>query len=546
MERGALATFVATIEAQREDRQAARAAGWKREHGFGALLVSGLTLFTVAVAGYHPYAEDGGLYVAGVKRLLDPALYPRATEFVLEPMRWSVFAPAVAGMVRMSHLGLPTVLLVLHLASVWATLFAAWMLAGRCFEARGARVGAVALLACWMSLPVAGTALLLMDPYVTARSFSTPCMVLALVGALDMTECGQPRRRGFLLWGGSMLLAGAMHPLMAAYALGATAVLVCVRSSRRRVRTWGTAAMCAAAVGVAACLQAMVRPESADYVRVALTRTYWFPMEWRWFELVGLAAPLAILVLYAGTRGSRTHISDARCGAPAFVAVADARSALARMAVVVGATAWVVAMLFARTGAATHLVARLQPLRAFQVVYLVMVMMLGARLGERMLRRSAWRWCAAALLLGGVMFAAARGAFPSSNHLELPGRTARNAWVQAFVWIRENTAKDAMFALDADYINARGEDAQCFRAIAERSALPDYSKDGGEASIAPELTDAWEGGQAAQSGLSAMTDMERLRAFEPLGVTWVVVDSRAGTGLSCPYANDSVKVCRLR
>jgi hypothetical protein len=216
------------------------------------------------------------------------------------------------------------------------------------------------------------------------------------------------------------------------------------------------------------------------------------------------------------------------------------------MAVVVGATAWVVAMLFARTGAATHLVARLQPLRAFQVVYLVMVMMLGARLGERMLRRSAWRWCAAALLLGGVMFAAARGAFPSSNHLELPGRTARNAWVQAFVWIRENTAKDAMFALDADYINARGEDAQCFRAIAERSALPDYSKDGGEASIAPELTDAWEGGQAAQSGLSAMTDMERLRAFEPLGVTWVVVDSRAGTGLSCPYANDSVKVCRLR
>jgi hypothetical protein len=440
-------------------------------------------------------------------------------------------------MVRMSHLGLPTVLLVLHLASVWATLFAAWMLAGRCFEARGARVGAVALLACWMSLPVAGTALLLMDPYVTARSFSTPCMVLALVGALDMTECGQPRRRGFLLWGGSMLLAGAMHPLMAAYALGATAVLVCVRSSRRRVRTWGTAAMCAAAVGVAACLQAMVRPESADYVRVALTRTYWFPMEWRWFELVGLAAPLAILVVWGWSPNLISRHRDV--GHTAAVA-------LARMAVAVGATAWWVAMLFARTGSATHLVARLQPLRAFQVVYLVMVMMVGARLGERVLRRSAWRWCAAALLLGGVMFAAARGAFPSSNHLELPGRTARNAWVQAFVWIRENTAKNAMLALDADYINARGEDAQCFRAIAERSALPDYSKDGGEASIAPELTDAWEGGQAAQSGLSGMTDMERLRALRPLGVTWVVLDSRAGTGLCCPYANDSVKVCRLR
>jgi hypothetical protein len=528
MERCALATFVATVETQDIATRLERAR-W-RKRGWVGLLICGLTLFAVAVGGYHPYAEDGGLYAAGVERLLDPALYPQATGFVLEPMRWSLFAPTVAGMVRLSHLGLPTMLLVLHLASVWATLFAAWMLAARCFEGRLARVGAVVLLACWLSLPVAGTALLMMDPYVTARSFSTPCMVLALVGALDMTECGEQSRRGFLLWGGSMLLAGAMHPLMAAYALGTTAVLVCVRSSRRRVRAWGSAAICAAAVGLAACLQAMARPESVGYVRVALTRTYWFPAEWRWFELVGLAAPLVIL--YAWTRGGGTHVSDARRGAPAFVATADAKSALAWMALVVGTTAWVVAMLFARTGAATHLVARLQPLRAFQVVYLVMVLMLGAMLGKHMLRRSAWRWSAAVLLLGGVMFGAARGAFPNSNHLELPGMTARNVWVEAFVWIRENTPKEALFALDADYINARGEDAQCFRAIAERSAVPDYSKDGGEASIAPDLTEAWEGGQAAQSGLSDMTDLERLRVLQ--------------TELDCPYANSSAKVCRLR
>jgi hypothetical protein len=537
-----LATFVATVEEQRVEGLAGLRTPL-RQRGWDALLLAGLTVLAVAVGGYHPFAEDGGLYAAGVKRLLDAGLYPQGAEFVLEPMRWSLFAPAVAGMVRVSHMGLPTVLLLVHLASVWATLYAAWMLAERCFETRAARTGAVVLLACWLLLPVAGTALLLMDPYVTARSFSTPCMVLALVGALDMTERDAPRWRGLLLWGGSMVLAGAMHPLMAAYALGATAVLVCVRSSHRLVRAWGMAAMAAAAVGVAGALQAMARPESTGYVRVALTRTYWFPMEWRWFELVGLAAPLVIL--YAWTRGVGTHIPDVRYGAPKFVTVADARSALARMAVVVGATAWVVAMLFARTGAPTHLVARLQPLRAFQVVYLVMVMMLGGLLGERVLRRRAWRWCAAALLLGGVMFGAARSAFPSSNHLELPGRTARNAWVQAFVWIRENTAKGALFALDADYINARGEDAQCFRAIAERSALPDYSKDGGEASIAPELTEAWMKGQAAQAGLSGMTDTERLRVLQPLGVSWVL-DSRAETKLDCPYANGSAKVCRLR
>ena len=102
------------------------------------------------------------------------------------------------------------------------------------------------------------------------------------------------------------------------------------------------------------------------------------------------------------------------------------------------------------------------------------------------------------LLLGGIMFTAARTAYPHSSHLELPGTATPNPWVQAFLWIRDHTPKDALFALDADYINAPGEDAQCFRAIAERSALPDYSKDGGEASIAPELTPAWKQGQAAQ------------------------------------------------
>jgi len=115
-----------------------------------------------------------------------------------------------------------------------------------------------------------------------------------------------------------------------------------------------------------------------------------------------------------------------------------------------------------REGTATRLVARMQPLRAFQIVYLVMVLALGAKLGERVLRRSAWRWGAAMLLLGGAMLGAERGAFPNSNHLELPGVAARNQWVQAFVWVRGNTPQGALFALDADYINAAGEDAQCF------------------------------------------------------------------------------------
>jgi hypothetical protein len=460
-------------------------------------------------------------------------------------MRHSLFAPTVAAAVRLTRLSLPIVLLALHLASIWMTLFAAWMLASRCWPSRRARAGAVVLLACWLTLPVAGTALLFMDPYATARSLSTPAMILALAAALDITASSSPLnpqkiRRGLLLCIASLVLAAAMHPLMAAYALGATLMLLAVRLPGRTLRLYATAALAASALVLAACLQATAKPESADTIRIALTRTYWFPAQWRWFELLGLAAPLAILSFFAWRKLASSTSAH-------FPQSNEASRALARMALAVGATSCIIAALFARATAATHLIARLQPLRAFQIVYLVLILTLGATLGERLLRCNAWRWAATLFLLGGISFAAARSAFPNSNHLELPGLAPRNPWAQAFLWARDNTPKDALFALDADYINAPGEDAQCFRAIARRSALADYSKDGGEASIAPVLTADWVRDQAAQQALSApsTTDDQRLSVLRPLGVTWLLLESSAATRLQCPYANSAVKLCRL-
>jgi hypothetical protein len=544
MERQELATLVAALESQ-SGSHPVESNRTPRERAFPLLLVSALTLFAVAVAGYHPFAEDGGLYLAGVNRLLDPALYPHSTAFVLEPMRHSLFAPTVAAAVRLTHLSLPVVLLALHLASIWLTLFAAWMLASRCWPSRRARAGAVVLLACWLTLPVAGTALLFMDPYATARSLSTPAMILALAAALDITASSTPlnpqkNRLGFFLCIASLAVAAAMHPLMAAYALGATLMLLAARAPNRALRLYATAALAASALALAACLQAVASPESADTIRIALTRTYWFPAQWRWFELLGLAAPLAILSIFAWDRynpGTRALSPQSN----------QAIRALARMAVAVGATSCLIAAIFARATAATHLIARLQPLRAFQIVYLVLTLTLGATLGERLLKRNARRWAATMLLLGGISFSAARSAFPNSNHLELPGLAPRNLWAQAFLWVRDNTPKDALFALDADYINAPGEDAQCFRAIAQRSALADYSKDGGEASIAPVLTADWVRAQSAQQALSApsTTDAQRLAALRPLGVTWLLLESAAATQLQCPYANSAVRVCRL-
>ena len=507
-----------------------------KDRGFALCLVSGLTLTALAVHGYHPFAEDGGLYLAGIKRVLNPALYPYDSEFVLGHLRFSLFAPAVAATVRRSGLGLETTLLLIYLASVWMTLAAGWVLACRCFPSRKERAGAVGLLAMWLTLPIAGTSLMLMDPYVTARSISTPCTLLALAGALDFVisvrESERWRWSGLALTVAALAVAGVMHPLMAAYGFGCVLTLGATIPERRGTRVGAMVGLCATVVTVVLVLQTVAQPESAAYYSVAMSRYYWFLSEWHWYELVGLAAPLAILV--AAMWGSR------RSGD-------RARATLAQMGLAVGAIAVIVAAIFAREGAATHLVARLQPLRVFQQVYVVMILFVGAALAGWMGRQ--WlRWAAVFSLLAAVMFTAERQTFPASAHLELPQFHEvenTNAWVQAFRWIRSNTPVNAVFAMDADYITRPGEDAQGFRAIAERSALPDYSKDGGEAAITPSLTAAWTAGQNAQSKLSERSDAERIAALVPAGVGWVILQRGAATSFACDYANAAVKVCRL-
>lgn len=535
-----MATLLAPISSEQLRREE-----YRRARGSATLLVTALTLLGVLLHGYHPYAEDGGVYLPEIKRLLDPGLYPYGAGFVVEHLRYSLFAPAVAALARESRLSVEMVLLLVHVATFWATLFSAWLLAARCYESREARGGAVALLAVWMTLPIAGTSLMLMDPYVTARSLSTPCALVALVGALEFLvprfeideEETRQRWRGAALCCGALAGAGVMHPLMAAYALGSVVLLGAVLSPSRLARTWGTVGLGLAGVAMAAGLYLSASPESEIYRKILLTRDYWFLSEWHWYEWTGLIAPLALLSVVAMGRQSDGDV---------------ARVGLARMAVAAGSTAIVVAVVFARTGLATHLVARMQPLRIFQLVYILMVLMLGAAMAERVLLRSPLRWVAAFSLLAGVMGAAERRTFPASRHLELPealtwglSMDRGNQFEQAFAWVSRNTPKDAVFALDTQYITMPGEDAQSFRAIAERSVLPDYSKDGGVVTNKPELATEWLQGQMAQAELNAESDKKRLAALKPLGVSWVILDQDAVTAFVCDYGNLAVKVCRL-
>jgi hypothetical protein len=502
----------------------------------GVATVSILTVYAFLVLGYHPFAEDGGVYAAGIRKLLDPTLYPAYTAFVTEHLRFSLFAPTMAACVRITGVALDWVLLAAILAALWLTLYGGWMLAAR-LNGRGeqslpARVGAVVILAGALSIPLAGTSLYLVDPYLTARSLSTPLGLLALAWALDAVR-GRPA--AWIWCAGALSLAAMLHPLMAGYTLAAVVVLAVIASPWPRMREWGPVALAALAIACAGVVQALAPPENPEYLRIVATRFYWFPFAWHWYEQLGLLGPLAVIWVLARTL-------ERRC----TPAAREGLDLLVRTTLILAGISLLVAACFARAGLQTHMVARMQPLRCFQLVYTVMLLLGGMWLGERMLKRSWWRWAVVLVVLGAGMFAVQRDIYASSNHLEIPGRAPRNTWVQAFLWIRENTPEDAVFALDAHYITqGRHEDAQCFRAIAERSALPDYSKDGGEASITPSLAAAWARGQAAQTGLETEPDATRAAATRPLGATWIVLERQSRTAWDCPYRNGVVQVCRI-
>lgn len=504
---------------------------------YAVSLITGLTAAALVIHGFHPFAEDGGLYLAGVKRVLDPTLYAGNAEFVLGHLRFSAFAPSMAWLVKTSGLDLETVVLLVHLASIWLTLAGAWMLAGRCFHSLTQRTCAVTLLAVWLTLPIAGTSLMLMDPYVTGRSLSTPMTVFALVGAIDFLRSA----RGGDLWNWRALtiavvtlgIAAVMHPLMAGYGFACVLALGATAPESRAGRLMSAGALAVAAIVAATVLRLVAQPESSSYRDVAMSRYYWFLSQWHWYELIGALAPLAILGVVAWRqRASR----------------ATAQHEIASMGVLAGLIAMLVAVLFARVDSANYLVARMQPMRTFQLIYIVMIVLVGGTLA-RWLGKSALRWALTFGALIAVMIFVERMTFPASERIEIDvaeiDDKPDNGWVQAFEWIRNNTPKSAMFALDADYITRPGEDAQSFRAIAERSALPDYSKDGGEAAITPSLTEEWKAGQIAQARLSERSDADRMAALAGRHVDWVVLEKSAATGFACEYANARVKVCRL-
>jgi hypothetical protein len=133
-----------------------------------------------------------------------------------------------------------------------------------------------------------------------------------------------------------------------------------------------------------------------------------------------------------------------------------------------------------------------------------------------------WLWLGVFLPLAGSMFLLQQNQFPESTHVERPGYGYHNAWNSAFFWIRGHTPKDAIFALDPNYMLDRDDDQHAFRAIAERSALADAVKDSGAVSLFPRLADERQCEVRAQNSWKRFNrrHFEHLAKLYP--VTWIL------------------------
>lgn len=480
--------------------------------------ILGLTLLAILIDGYHPYSEDAGIYVASLKQLASPGMYPASGAFIAPYVRLSLFSHFGAWLLRMLHLPLEAILFQIHIATVFLLLYGSYGIAKRCFRSRQAQWGGTLLVSLCLCVPVAGTSLSIADPYLTGRSFSTPFTLFAICGALDRS-----------LWRTCLflVLAATFHPLMGAYAIGFVFLLWTMDR-----RSWlGATAVTVVSLLAAALFQFSHPPDSPAHLAAVATRTYFFLSEWRWYELLGIVAPLVLLSSYASWQNRRGRTASAK---------------LANTCVVLGLISVCVSALFCHPASHSQTISPLQPLRPFLFIYLALFLFLGGLLGEFFLKNILWRWTALTIVLGTGLSYVQHTVSPNSPQIELPGVATHNPWHQAFNWIRSNTPSNAVFALDANYIDAPAEDSLGFRAVAERDSLADRSKDGGAAAVFPQLADRWLTEQAATTNLNLITDAERLRRLAPFHVSWIVLNHDSQTSFLCPFTNEAVKVCQLR
>jgi len=485
------------------------------------LLVILFTMLGFVAMGYHPGAEDDGVYLAAVKHNVDPGLYPHDADFFQLQLQATVFDHWVGNTVRFSHLPIAWIELLWQLGAIFLALWSCYRIAASLFAERTAQWAGVAMVAGLFTLPVAGTALYLFDQHLHPRNVATALILLAASRILEGKR-----------WQALPLLAIAfvMHPIMAAVGIPFCIFLALAFSNK--VNAWLDGRSTAAASAATAALLPlgwMFEPPNPVWKKALDTRTYYYLYKWQWYEWLGALAPLVLFYLlwrWMERRGERKL----------------ARFALA--VCVYGVFQQLVAMGMLGVPALIRLTP-LQPMRYLQLVYFFLALIGGALAGQFLLKARVWRWILLFAVVYGSMFAAQRAQFESCAPLEMPWMRPSNAWLQAFDWIRQNTPRNALFAMEPRYMEAPGNNYHSFRALAERSQLADGIKDTAVVTQVPRLGPVWNEQVLAQEGIShfGLRDFELLH--QRFGVDWVLLNTPAPAGLVCRWKRDGLTICQI-
>jgi hypothetical protein len=478
-------------------------------------LLALLTFGALLVHGYHPFTEDAEIYVPGIVKILHPLYYPFGQQFFESNSRLTLFPHLIAAIVRITYAHLDWMLFCGYIASIFLLLLACFRLLNKCLSTPAGRWGGVTMIACLLTLPVAGTSLYIFDQYLNPRSISAFAVVFAIEAILENKYLRT------VLW---LLLAAVIHPFMTFFAVIFVAIWIIQNQKSSRIP-----AMAAGCVFSVAGLA--IKAPSAIYWQCLQDHRYYFLLRWTWYEWLGILGPLVILWWCRKIADRHGHTMLARLTWTLF---------LFELICFVGGLTITIPH-------ALEILAPYQPMRSLQLVYLLMFVIIGGLLGEHVLQSHFFRWAVLFLPIAAGLCIAQVRLFPETRHVEWPGAVPINPWLQSFEWVRKNTPTDAVFALDPNYMGLPEENYQGFRAAAERSRLADAKKDWSDAVLYPWLPLADEVFAQTQAAAGwknfGPADFEHLK--KTYGVTWIVIQQPRGSGLDCPYQNTAVKVCRI-
>jgi hypothetical protein len=490
-----------------------------------------LAVLAFLVMGYHPGLEDDAFYLSAIKRDLHPALFPYDADFFRLQFQATIFDKLIAFSIRLTHVPIDWAVLLWQFGAVFFVLHGCWRIARRCFSDPASQWAAVCLVGALLTLPVSGTGINLADQYLHPRILATVAILAAIANVMDR----RVRRAAVLL-----AIAFVIHAIMAVFGIS-LCVFLFLAQQKNRV---SSAASILGALLIP--FGWMFEPGSDAWRQAAATRSFYFLASWRWYEWLGIFAPTVLLFVFQFLLQRRRGFNIGTSTLPTLVSATLYYSVFQT---IVG--------LFIMFPVALERLRPFEPMRYLHLLYILFFLLLGGVLGGCVLRCQPYRWALLFVPLTAVMLYAQFHMFPASAHVEPPGRSSANRWVQAFAWIRSNTPIDSRFALNPRYLELPDEDYHGFGALAERSALADYIKDGGMVARVPELAPRWLAEVSAQNGWQHFqtADFERLK--RQFGVNWIVLSrgdamfARASNGdspsksMTCPYGNEQVSVCRL-